>query len=220
MTAPAPMSHQFLGTIVDNTVVLLTAPGNSLDNGTRSFKFSHTRNWLSLMQAVHRSFFSSLHTATEAALTEICTSKGIAVTNRIQIQIDRAFERVEAEIAQLPSALGALKKLRAVVRTGKPGFDDYLESALSAGQLPKEAKQRWRNYFKAISIVRNKVSHSNTTLSEGECERLRQGGLNAMISATGVLVMIPHMYEQIIRVTLEFFDALHENYQALRHDAS
>jgi len=51
MTAPAPVSHQFIGTIVDNTIVLLTAPGNSLDIGSRSFMFSHTRNWISLMQA-------------------------------------------------------------------------------------------------------------------------------------------------------------------------
>lgn len=218
--SPAPISHQFIGTIVDNTVVLLTAPGNSLDNGSRSFKFTHTRNWLSLMQAVHRSFFSSLHTATERALAEICVNRGIAVTNRMQAQTDRKFASIEAEVVHLPTVQSALKKLRAKVRTGKPGFEDYLESALTVGRLPKVAKQKWRGYFKAISIVRNKVSHSDATLSEGECERLRKGGLSPMISTPGVLVMNAHMYDQIIRITLEFFDALHEAEKSLPGNAS
>lgn len=54
--APAPMPHQFVGTVVDNTVGLLTAPANALDGGARAIRFSDHANWLSLMQAVHRSF--------------------------------------------------------------------------------------------------------------------------------------------------------------------
>src|SRR2546427_12833516 len=78
--APAPESIQFLGTVVDDTVGLLTAPANAIDGGSRHVTFEKKLNWRSLMQAVHRSFFSDVRTAAEAGLTQICRKYGIEVT--------------------------------------------------------------------------------------------------------------------------------------------
>ena len=56
---------QFVGTIIENTLCLLTAPANALDKGNRQVWFDEDKNWLSVMSALHRSFFSGIHTATE-----------------------------------------------------------------------------------------------------------------------------------------------------------
>lgn len=208
-TAPAPLSHQHIGTILDNTALLLTSPANALDNGGRSFKFTHSRNWLSLMQAVHRSFFSSLHIATEAAIIEICRNAEISVHSNIESQIQRELAILQAALKENPSGLGALEKLAKRVRPAKPVFEDYLESALRHSAMEKDAKKIWRNYFKALSIIRNKSSHADSTLNEREREALRTGGLDLMISASGELASNPGLYAQFAQFTLNFFDSLH-----------
>ena len=83
------------GTTVDNTVGLLAAPANALDGGTRALRFSDTRNWLSLMQAVHRSFFSSLQLAIEAGLVAICRERGLQVPSRLRHRMKSAIEKIE-----------------------------------------------------------------------------------------------------------------------------
>ncbi|HAU2062766.1 TPA: hypothetical protein JBK43_14670, partial [Legionella pneumophila] len=70
--APSDNCFQYIGTIVDNTIGLLTAPANSLDGGNRRISFNDDNNWVSLMQAVHRSFLSSIQTSVERALAESC----------------------------------------------------------------------------------------------------------------------------------------------------
>src|SRR4051794_8685366 len=80
-SAPVPLPHQYVGTIIDNTVALLTAPANALDGGARRIIFDQDRSWLSLMQAVHRSFFSSIHTAVEAGLHTMCAELGVNPTS-------------------------------------------------------------------------------------------------------------------------------------------
>src|SRR5579884_1243306 len=70
--APASIPSQYIGTIIDNTAALLTAPANALDQGNRHVTFSEPANWLSLMQALHRSFFASILIAVEAGLAYVC----------------------------------------------------------------------------------------------------------------------------------------------------
>ncbi|MEE8125986.1 MAG: hypothetical protein V3T42_09255, partial [Nitrospirales bacterium] len=81
---PNPIAHQYIGTIVDNTIGLLTAPANSLDKGCRNVTFSDDENWLSLMTAVHRSFLSSLHTAVEMSLERILEDQKTKAENKQQ----------------------------------------------------------------------------------------------------------------------------------------
>jgi len=73
-SAPSDNCFQYLGTTVDNTILLLTAPAKILDDGYRRLIFNEDKNWVSLMQEVHRSFFSSIQVAVEKALTEQCGS--------------------------------------------------------------------------------------------------------------------------------------------------
>jgi len=94
--APAPIPHQYVGTVADTTIGLLTAPANALDNGVRRIQFSNDRNWLSLMQAVHRSFFSSLQLAIESGLEAICREQGLKVSSRLRESIESAIGKIES----------------------------------------------------------------------------------------------------------------------------
>lgn len=204
--APAPLPHQYVGTIVDNTIGLLTAPANSLDAGSRHIGFEQDGNWLSLMQSVHRSFFSSLHTATERALVEICAERKVEVVSRLQAAAEKAFGDLDSEIPKTGAAHRAVKNLRKLFRTVRPGFDDYLNTVIERSALQPEVRLNWRRYFRALSIVRNKASHSDPTLSPAEVTDLRTGGFAAMIQKPETLVMNPRMYFQVATFTLDFLD--------------
>lgn len=202
---PALIQHQYIGTVVDNTVSLLTAPANSLDKGQRYLEFSDPHNWLSLMQAVHRSFFSSIQMATEKGLAEYCHTRGVVVESRNK-------EAVIKHLAELAKLVGnehtALKKLNALIGKGNPSFDDYLNSALNVSSLTNNQKTHWRRFFRALSIIRNKVSHSDTELSCAERNSLRDEGFGTYLSPSGKLQANPRMYPQLATSVLDFFDLL------------
>lgn len=206
--APAPMPHQYVGTVVDNTIGLLTAPANALENGVRRIQFSDARNWLSLMQAVHRSFFSSLQLAIEAGLEAICRQQGLKVSSRLRENMDSAIGKIESVAGDNEEVHRGIRHLRTFLKTYRPGFDDYLESVLTTVSLPRRTKARWRRFFRALSIVRNKASHFDTSLSDPERKVLIEGGCRTMVSKSGDLVMNPRMYVQFVTFSLQFLDLI------------
>jgi hypothetical protein len=204
--APAAMPHQLIGTILDNTIVLLTAPANSIDRGSRNVVFSDSRNWLSAMQAVHRSFFSSLMSATEAGLAFVCAAHNAVVESSQRKKMMGIVEAIERSAAAANVELRELKQLRKSIPPDRPIFTDYLESVLKLSSISDSDKKVWRHFFRALSIVRNKASHSDTTLSEQERTDMRAGGCATMISPQGDLVLNPRMYAQVADFVLRFFD--------------
>ncbi len=207
--SPAPIPHQFVGTIIDNTVGLLTAPANSLDGGSRSMRFEEAANWVSLMQSVHRSFFSSVLAAVELGITHLCQVHNIAVTST---QGEKFFGKVTA-VQKASSAAGLdFPELAALAKhfsSYRPVFADYLEATLARAALEKTSKKHWRGFFRALSIVRNKTSHSDVSLTDTERNDLRNGGFEVMVDEHGELVLNPRMYAQVVHFTLQFFDELH-----------
>jgi hypothetical protein len=203
---PAPIPHQYIGTTIDNTVGLLAAPANALDGGTRALRFSDIHNWLSLMQAVHRSFFSSLQLAIEAGLVAICRERGLQVPSRLRHRMKSAIEKIEKAAGDNDEVHEAIKDLCTFLKSYRPSFNDYLESVLAISLLPRTTKTQWRRFFRALSIIRNKASHSDSSLTENERKALIDGGCRRMISTTGELVMNPRMYAQFVTFSLQFFD--------------
>ena len=199
--APAPESIQFLGTIVDNTIAFLTAPANAIDGGGRQIRFDQKRNWLSLMQAVHRSFFSSIHTATEVGLAQICRLHQIEVTASSRLKAENIIQRLRERISERDA-----KDIMSLA--GKsPQFADYLNAALRQASFEESDAVVWRKYFRALSIVRNKVSHSDTTLSEPEVSDLQAGGFSVVV-VNGQLVVNPRMYRQVVEHIMRFFTSV------------
>jgi len=183
--APAPIPHQYIGTVIDNTIGLLTAPANALDDGMRRIEFGEDRAWLSLMGAVHRSFLSSMHLATEAGLIAICRGLGVEIkigqNRRITRIVQTLSERVGREnILDILDDLESLKQ-------SNPEFGDYLTAALNARPMTKRTRASWQRYFKALSIFRNKVSHSDSGISTIEKQQLMDGGFDVIIAADGSL---------------------------------
>lgn len=207
-TAPAPLPHQYIGTVIDNTMSLLHAPANALDSGGRFVTFTNDDNWRSLMSAVHKSFLSSIHLATEMALDTFCQQHDTHVTSKLEQKIKDAFQALEAASLNTADISAPLKTLQSAFVPRHPTFNDYLETALEISQLTKGQKKEWRKFFGALSIARNKVSHSNAFLSDAEKTNMVQGKLEALISPTGTLQFNPTLYIRIVELTLNFFDQL------------
>ncbi|MCG2585988.1 hypothetical protein [Massilia sp. TS11] len=208
-SAPAPIPHQYIGTIIDNTIGLLTAPANAVDKGSRNVQFAAPSNWLSLMQAVHRSFFSSLMSAVEKGLTHICQTKEIPIKSKQGEKLLAKVSAIQSTCTNAGLEIPELAELEKHFAAFKPTFADHLDSTLEATLLDKEAKKKWRRFFRALSIVRNKASHSDTTLTNAEREDLRSGGCEVMIDERNELVLNPRMYAQAAYFALQFFEELH-----------
>jgi hypothetical protein len=204
---PAPIAYQYVGTIVDNTVSLLCCPANALDDGGRQVFLTEQSNWVQLMAAVHRSFFSSIHSATEKALTELCTARGLALESNYQRSFLELLDQIDGA-SELKEVRAATIKLRGKVRSAKPGFDDVLNVALATSEVSEDKKKMWRKYFNALGVVRNKFSHSDVTLTEADRQKLREGGFATAISPSGELGVNTRMYAQITTHILEFFASI------------
>ena len=197
---PNPIAHQYIGTIVDNTIGLLTAPANSLDKGNRKVTFSDDKNWLSLMKAVHRSFLSSLHTAVEMSFERILEDQKTKAENKQQKKYKEKLKTYEPIDEKLEAFITKIIE-------GIPlNFRDKLNAVLELTSLNKKEKNMWRKFFIGMTIVRNKASHSNPTLTQQEQEDLKQGGLQVVVSKNGDLQLNPRMYKQFAEFTLNFFD--------------
>lgn len=199
--APASNQAQYIGTVVDNTIAMLCSPANALDLRGRQVAFERELNWKSLMQAVHRSFYSSIHLASEAGLREVCTARGYTISS--------PRDRAELLCNSIGDRLSARERREILALAGRiPTFSDYLNAVLAGSGLKKARKKDWRKFYDALSVARNKVSHSDTTLSEKERSRLNDGGLGILVTETGVFVTNPRHYAQLCQTVLEFYREL------------
>ena len=201
------MPHQYVGTMVDNTIALLCAPLNALTGGALRSEFEQLGNWISLMQAVHRSFFASIMMAVEKGCGDVCAEANVAVVARPTDRIRKLIDQIEKAAPDNDVVARAVPKLRDAVAR-QPAFTDYLETAMSVKNLNERERRTWRGFFRALSIVRNKLSHSDTTLSDNERTAMREGGCGALIGEEGQLVLNPRMFCQVAMFALQFFDLL------------
>ena len=200
---PAPVPHQYVGTVVDNVICLLTAPANSLDAGSRLVIPSEDRTWLSTMVAVHRAFLASLQAGIEAGLVHMCQKLGVAVQSRSRARATR----LAASIREKVDATPIRKELRDLERMGDahPSFDDYLAAVLRTCLTADDRRSSWRHFFRALSIARNKAAHFDPRLTPLEREELVAGGLGSMVDERGELQINPRMYTQLARLSVNFF---------------
>jgi hypothetical protein len=196
-----------IGTILDNTTFLLAPAANALlakGEEPRIFRTESEQTWLNMMIAVHRSFLASLQTATEAGLVAICKEAGIEV---VPARRDEALKVVESIRSRLDAAPIA-RELVQVEKLGgnRPEFSDYLEAVLKTKIPRKDRRKVWRRLFDALSILRNKASHSDVSLTQLQRSKLTGAGLSPMIDAGGNLQINPRMYVQLASYVLDFLD--------------
>jgi hypothetical protein len=200
--APASVQCQYVGTIIENTLVMLTGVANSLDRGQRSITFSDFSNWISAMQAVHRSFYSSIIIAVEISLVVLCRDENIEVKS--------------ARIAQAESIIGDLgdsvsqRTRKRIMRLagGNPAFMDYVRAVASARIVDSDRRTMWINFFEALNILRNKASHSDSSLSENQRVTLVRGGCEVLVSNDGELQFNSRNYKQLVEFVLRFYQEI------------
>ncbi|NVN51622.1 hypothetical protein [Mycolicibacterium hippocampi] len=201
-SSPASVQYQYVGTIVENTLVLLTAAANSLDQGSRNITFSDFDNWISAMQAIHRSFYSSIHSAVEISLTDFCKD------NNIDVSSTRS-RKAESLISELCDSLTEKQK-RDIRSLGgdNPAFMDYLGAVTKARIEDPTQRKIWNKFFDALSVLRNKASHSHPSLSDSDKKKLIDGGCGALVSEDGNLQLNSRNYKQVIDIVLQFFQVI------------
>jgi hypothetical protein len=153
------------------------------------------------MKAMHRAFHITVVMAVEQGLREVCDQDGIPVEVNRQQRLESLITTIEADNCALSEktrhSLGAL-----VGQT--PDFMDYVRAIIAARISPVQRQKVWRMFFDALSIVRNKSSHSDTTLSASDQRRLADGGLGAL-TVSGELQTNPRRYKEIVDLILQFY---------------
>lgn len=195
---PSAKAFGYLGTVIDNTCGLLTAPMNSLNSECCKIIYSDDKNWLSLMQAVHRSFFASIIIAVEAALSE--EYRTVPIQNK---------QEVEALINDLSDKLSKkqMKILKNLIPK-KPGFNDYLENVLKQNNtMLEDRKKIWRKYFRCLTTLRNKASHSDPILTDTERKHLLENGFETVVNGHQ-LQLNTRIYAQVCNHIVQFFQEL------------
>lgn len=74
--------------------------------------------------------------------------------------------------------------------------------------MHESRKKIWRNFFNALSILRNKVSHSDSFLNINEINVLKKGGFENLLSPELELQTNPLHYKEVCVYILDFFDEL------------
>lgn len=162
--------------------------------------------------AMHRTFFSDMHVATEDGLRKIIKEHDFEVlVNKIE-QAKSIVKKIETKVVGHTVIASELKEIMILVGS-HPTFNDYLNSILNNVKgLDKEYKHSCRVYFDAVSIIRNKVSHSDMTLSENEKTKLIGAKFKNAISKNGELQMTFEGYKFLIADIVQFFDAIYEKF--------
>ena len=204
---PAPVTIQYLGTVVDNTLGLLVSALIGMDGQPRRFYFENDSAWLSFMQSVHRSFFASTLLAVEAALDDVCKRNGWEIKSQSQEKATRLARNLSHKLTDADQ-----KKIRELAPR-HPTFSDALESVLKQMTWERELKKRWRKYFRALTIMRNKSAHFAQPLTLAERQDLRAGGFGAAIG-NGYVVANPRMFRQVCDHISEFLGLIYGSSQA------
>lgn len=198
---------KFLGTVLANTISFLSSAANSLDNGKRVKAFNHIDDWGELLKAINRSFFSTIIISTERGLELYISKKGGVIESSQKRTCQKKYDKIRT-LLDGDTLVKFDSFVKEVIKNIKPTFADYLEEALRLSTFDKKGKRSIRNFFSALTIVRNKSSHSNPSLTENEIERLKEGGLSFFISTSGDLVASHRYYYSLSEYIIGFLQRL------------
>lgn len=125
------------------------------------------------------------------------------------VQAQSIVEKIKSELKDHSAIASELKR---IIKLGGnfPTFNDYLNTVLNnIERLDERYKSECRAYFDAINIIRNKISHSDMTLSEEEKSKLVAAKFKNAISKEGELQMTFEGYQHLVTDVIKFFDKLY-----------
>ena len=162
-----------------------------------------------MFNAIHRIFFSEIYKHLEAGLKTFCEEKNISVKSQMQNSSIQTLSEIEEKTHHDRDVTKLLKKLRRkIVHVYPISVKDFLENLLERSHIPKRRKKEWSCFFDVLSIVRNKCSHLDITVTKNEELKLRKAGWGIFVSPKGEIQVGVDMYAQIARNILVFFNEL------------
>jgi hypothetical protein len=205
------LQFQTLGTVIQTTTCFLTVAANTQDNGQRQLTFSKHQDWKNLMSNINRFFYAHLHTAIELELVEFCKNQNISIQSS---QKRRLLEKYEKELKkEVPNDFHS--KIESFLHKNaydRPSTMDILNTALTQIDITNKDKTYFRLFYDALSILRNKSSHSDSALSASEKSRLQQAKLDFLISDEGELHSQAGHYVIISKMTMACLSALDDEF--------
>lgn len=160
--------------------------------------------------AMHRNFFTDLHICVEDGLIELIKEKGWEVTSSKRAQLSSLLDKILKKCESLKES-PELDELSSLI-SPHATFNDHLNCVLDhSPSLSKKYKAAMRCYFDGLNIIRNKVSHSDMSLSDIECEKLEKAKLGKALSSDKKLQMTFLGYQLLIKDVIRFFDTLYSH---------
>lgn len=203
-------SYDFLDPVINNAITSIVDLIVYLEGRNPYFKtvnllFSNNRQ-----TCMHRTFFSDLLISSEEGLMKIIKDEGIDVVVSKRKLAESIVTGIQKKLSDTSNIEKELKK---IIRLGGSfmTFNDHLNAVLGHTKLSVAYKQSCRAYFDALSIIRNKVSHSNMDLSELEKLKLKKGKFTNAISKDGTLQMTYEGYAPLLKDVVRFFDTINAN---------
>lgn len=175
---------RFLCTVIGGTAMMLAVPHNLAHPerriGIQQFIPGRDDEAFDLLlQFIFRTFLTSTHVWCEQGIIEFCNQRGLSV----RCSLTDRWEAAEAVMNSIAHTLSPAdkKKLVALRRRGHPSSADFVNA--STQHLPPDRRTYWRDFFDALSIIRNKCSHGHIDpeLTVDERKRLTKGGLGDLL---------------------------------------
>lgn len=201
-------SHGFLDPTINNAIASMVELRVYLEGKNPYYKRVSEEFFKYRQVAMHRSFFSDLHIGVEEGLKEIIETKKFKIVLNRRERILGIVNRITQKV---PNVSVISKELKEIMELGGdyPTFNDFLNGVLNnIGALSESYKKECRIYFDGISIIRNKVSHSEFKLSEQEKVKLKRAKLGKVIASDGNLQMTFEGYKLLINDAVRFFDTI------------
>jgi len=83
---------------------------------------------------------------------------------------------------------------------------EYIDGLLKTSQMSRAGKKKWRVYFDALRILRNKTSHSDSSIKPHELQVLQDARLDIHIGVGNRMQASVINFKPILERVLEFLD--------------
>lgn len=155
-----------------------------------------------LLVFIYRAAITHAYLNFEAGLHEWCTLHGVVVRNSFREQWLSLRNRIEAKLTK--------KELQSFddLEPRSPSMADVLRAAGSV--LSEDRRKLWIDYFAALDVVRNKLSHSQNSLSQREQEKLQKANVAIVIDESGRMNFNALFLLETMRHLVGFFREIDE----------
>ena len=205
-------TYPFLYPVVENAIYAMTNLLTYVEDKNPFFKIFAEDYFANRNITMHKTFFNDLHIGTEDGLRQIIQKNNFPMTITREEKAKSLVERISNKIKESSKINGELKEILELVGT-HPTFNDYLNCVLNnIPSLSTTYIKGCRIFFDGFNIIRNKVSHSDMTLSESEKEKLIKAKLTNAISPDGKSIQMTFEgYKLLISDIIRLFDRLYAN---------